>query len=286
MFSIITPSLQWFFRNHSNILIYCSRNTSDYHQCWKQLCNCEISPDDSHILISFRKCYKITCLFVCPSPMLSSTAAGLCCGRSERFSSAPRPRLRAQRHVTPQHSTGQSQNTAVWWHALPLLSSRSSTLDASLPLPTPPSTLVLDVCTQSLSLSQLLTSTASWETTCLYSVTGVSSFCPFMCHSTLTSLGPEGKLHLHVDPTGYLALTQCEQDSPIIFIHSCHTTCITNCSFRPETDNNHCMYLITAKTKHSKHSHIIQQSLNKWSFFSLLFPHSFFFSNVVFKFEI
>ncbi len=24
------------FRNHSNILIYCSRNISDYYQCWKQ----------------------------------------------------------------------------------------------------------------------------------------------------------------------------------------------------------------------------------------------------------
>ncbi len=26
------------FRNHSNILICCSRNISDYYQCWKQLC--------------------------------------------------------------------------------------------------------------------------------------------------------------------------------------------------------------------------------------------------------
>ncbi len=26
------------FRNHNNILIYCSRNISDYYQCWKQLC--------------------------------------------------------------------------------------------------------------------------------------------------------------------------------------------------------------------------------------------------------
>ncbi len=28
----------WSFRNHSNMLIYCSRNISDYYQCWKQLC--------------------------------------------------------------------------------------------------------------------------------------------------------------------------------------------------------------------------------------------------------
>ncbi len=26
------------FRNHNNILIYCSRHISDYHQCCKQLC--------------------------------------------------------------------------------------------------------------------------------------------------------------------------------------------------------------------------------------------------------
>ncbi len=26
------------FRNHSYMLIYCSRNISDYYQCWKQLC--------------------------------------------------------------------------------------------------------------------------------------------------------------------------------------------------------------------------------------------------------
>ncbi len=40
--SIITPvfSVTWFFRNHSNILICCSRNISYYYQCWKQLCCC------------------------------------------------------------------------------------------------------------------------------------------------------------------------------------------------------------------------------------------------------
>ncbi len=26
------------FRNHNNVLIYCSRNISDYYQCWKQSC--------------------------------------------------------------------------------------------------------------------------------------------------------------------------------------------------------------------------------------------------------
>ncbi len=26
------------FRNHNNMLIYCSTNISDYYQCWKQLC--------------------------------------------------------------------------------------------------------------------------------------------------------------------------------------------------------------------------------------------------------
>ncbi len=38
-FSIITPvfSVTWSFRNHSYILIWCSRNIS-YYQCWKQLC--------------------------------------------------------------------------------------------------------------------------------------------------------------------------------------------------------------------------------------------------------
>jgi len=27
-----------FFRNHSNMLIWCSSNISYYHQCWKQMC--------------------------------------------------------------------------------------------------------------------------------------------------------------------------------------------------------------------------------------------------------
>ncbi len=40
IFSIITPvfSVTWCFRNHYNMLICCSRNISDYYQCWKQLC--------------------------------------------------------------------------------------------------------------------------------------------------------------------------------------------------------------------------------------------------------
>ncbi len=40
IFSIITPvfSVTWSFRNHNNMLICCSRNISDYYQCWKQLC--------------------------------------------------------------------------------------------------------------------------------------------------------------------------------------------------------------------------------------------------------
>jgi len=40
IFSIITPvfSVTWSFRNHSNMLIFCWRNISDYYQCWKQSC--------------------------------------------------------------------------------------------------------------------------------------------------------------------------------------------------------------------------------------------------------
>jgi len=40
IFSIITPvfSVTWSFRNHSNVMICCSRNISDYYQFWKQLC--------------------------------------------------------------------------------------------------------------------------------------------------------------------------------------------------------------------------------------------------------
>ncbi len=40
IFSIITPifSVTWSFRNHSNILICCSRKNSYYYHCWKQLC--------------------------------------------------------------------------------------------------------------------------------------------------------------------------------------------------------------------------------------------------------
>ncbi len=36
----ITPgfSVTWSFRNHSNMLICCSRNIYYYYQCWKQLC--------------------------------------------------------------------------------------------------------------------------------------------------------------------------------------------------------------------------------------------------------
>ncbi len=34
----MTPALRvtWSFRNHSNILICCSRNISDYYQCWNK----------------------------------------------------------------------------------------------------------------------------------------------------------------------------------------------------------------------------------------------------------
>ncbi len=40
VFSASLRSLQchMIFRNHSNMLIYCSWNISDYYQCWKQLC--------------------------------------------------------------------------------------------------------------------------------------------------------------------------------------------------------------------------------------------------------
>jgi len=40
IFSIIIPviSVSCFFRNHSNMMICCSRNISDYYQCSKQLC--------------------------------------------------------------------------------------------------------------------------------------------------------------------------------------------------------------------------------------------------------
>ncbi len=33
---LIVIQCHMIFRNHSNILIYCSRNVSDYYQCWKQ----------------------------------------------------------------------------------------------------------------------------------------------------------------------------------------------------------------------------------------------------------
>jgi len=37
--SVITAvfSVRWSFRNHSNMLIWCSRNVSYYYQCWNQL---------------------------------------------------------------------------------------------------------------------------------------------------------------------------------------------------------------------------------------------------------
>jgi len=31
-------SVARFFRNHSNMMIWCSRNISYYYQCWKPLC--------------------------------------------------------------------------------------------------------------------------------------------------------------------------------------------------------------------------------------------------------
>ncbi len=42
IFSIITPvfSVTWSFRNHSNMLICCSRNISDYYQCCAASCFC------------------------------------------------------------------------------------------------------------------------------------------------------------------------------------------------------------------------------------------------------
>ncbi len=45
------------FRNH-NMLIYCSRNVSDYYQCWKQLCCtiflCKLGlPPNSRLIVSW-----------------------------------------------------------------------------------------------------------------------------------------------------------------------------------------------------------------------------------------
>ncbi len=47
IFSIITQvfTVTWSFRNHSNMLIGCSRNISYYYQCWKQL-DCLIFSDE------------------------------------------------------------------------------------------------------------------------------------------------------------------------------------------------------------------------------------------------
>ncbi len=39
------------FRNHSNVLICCSRNISDYYQCWKQLCCTIFLRTPWHILV-------------------------------------------------------------------------------------------------------------------------------------------------------------------------------------------------------------------------------------------
>ncbi len=41
IFTIISPvfSVTWSFRNHSHIMICCSRKVSHYYQCWKQLCS-------------------------------------------------------------------------------------------------------------------------------------------------------------------------------------------------------------------------------------------------------
>ncbi len=41
------------FRNHNNMLICCSRNISDYYQCWKQLC-CTIFLWKSWCILFFR----------------------------------------------------------------------------------------------------------------------------------------------------------------------------------------------------------------------------------------
>ncbi len=73
IFSIITPvfSVTWSFRNHTNMLIFCSRNISDYYWCWQvvwhnpqkplakqenmaqltntQFCHCVGSPNESNI---------------------------------------------------------------------------------------------------------------------------------------------------------------------------------------------------------------------------------------------
>ncbi len=38
--AIVTPvfRVKWSFRNHSNMVIWCSRNISYYYKCWKQRC--------------------------------------------------------------------------------------------------------------------------------------------------------------------------------------------------------------------------------------------------------
>ncbi len=38
IFSSLQCHMTWPFRNHSNMMIWCSRNIYYYYQCWKQLC--------------------------------------------------------------------------------------------------------------------------------------------------------------------------------------------------------------------------------------------------------
>ncbi len=82
--AVITPvfSVTWSFRNHSNMLIWCSLNISYYYQCWNQWC-CLISvwklsyvfihhslmnrkfKTTAFICNSNYKCHQLVSLFVC-----------------------------------------------------------------------------------------------------------------------------------------------------------------------------------------------------------------------------
>jgi len=43
-FNVLNLSMTWSFRNHSNMMIWCSRNIQYYYQCWKQLCCHQTDP--------------------------------------------------------------------------------------------------------------------------------------------------------------------------------------------------------------------------------------------------
>ncbi len=86
------------FRNHNNMLICCSRNISDYYQCWKQLC-CWIWRKLIHLILwGYQTVYlgrwdEACCTWIRPAAGFLRFSKCFCRCCSWTFKANPEPRI-------------------------------------------------------------------------------------------------------------------------------------------------------------------------------------------------